>query len=91
MVVFLKSAFKFPLAVIVAVATFRFDVGAWRYGLPLGAIGCLIAGFYALLYFEFLPKSIEPCGADRPAPMRTWQSSVRSPFHCCLWAASLSS
>jgi disulfide bond formation protein DsbB len=58
-----QRAFMFPLAVILAVATFRSDLDAWRYGLPLAAIGWLIAGYHVLLYFEFLPKSIEPCGA----------------------------
>lgn len=58
-----QRAFMFPLAIILAVATFQSDLNAWRYGVPLAAIGWLIAGYHSLLYFEFLPKSIEPCGA----------------------------
>jgi len=58
-----QRAFMFPLAVILGVATFRSDVDAWRYGVPLAGIGGLIAVYHALLYFEFLPKNIEPCGA----------------------------
>ena len=57
-----QRAFMFPLAVLLAVAAFRSDLDAWRYGVPLAAIGWLIAGYHSLLYFEFLPKSVEPCG-----------------------------
>lgn len=58
-----QRAFMFPLAIVLAVATFRSDVDAWRYGTPLAAIGWLIAAYHCLLYFEVLPKSVEPCGA----------------------------
>lgn len=57
-----QRAFLFPLAVVLAVATFRSDYAAWRYALPLAAIGWLIAAYHVLLYAGILPKSIEPCG-----------------------------
>lgn len=56
-----QRAFMFPLAVLLAVASFRGDGGAWRYGLPLAAIGTLIAGFHSLLYAGLIPENIQPC------------------------------
>ena len=53
----------FPLAIVLAVASFRVDVGIWRYALPLAAAGVLIAGFHSLQYAGLVPKTIEPCGA----------------------------
>lgn len=57
-----QRAFMFPLAVLLGIACFRDDVGIWRYGLPLAAIGGGIAVYHALLYAEIIPKAIEPCG-----------------------------
>ncbi|WP_306224451.1 disulfide bond formation protein B [Bosea beijingensis] len=56
-----QRAFMFPLAVVLAVASFRSDTGAWRYALPLAVIGMLIAGFHGLLYAGLVPASIQPC------------------------------
>ncbi len=56
-----QRAFMFPLAVLLAVASFRADAGAWRYGLPLAAIGMAIAGFHSLLYAGFIPEGIQHC------------------------------
>ena len=56
-----QRAFMFPLAIILAVATFRGDARAWRYALPLAAIGALIAGFHSLLYAGLIPEGIQPC------------------------------
>jgi len=53
----------FPLTVILAVACYRFDPGIWRYGLPIAALGGLIAAFHTLQYFGLIPQSIEPCGS----------------------------
>lgn len=57
-----QRVFMFPLAVMLAIATFRGDMDIWRYALPLAAIGWLIAGFHGLIYLGLLPKAIEPCG-----------------------------
>lgn len=56
-----QRAFMFPLAVLLAVASFRGDAGAWRYALPLAGIGLLIAGFHSLLYAGLIPENIQPC------------------------------
>jgi disulfide bond formation protein DsbB len=57
-----QRVFMFPLAVILAVATFREDAGVWRYALPLAVIGGLIAAFHSLLYAGIIPEAIKPCG-----------------------------
>ncbi|KPH78359.1 MULTISPECIES: disulfide bond formation protein B [Bosea] len=56
-----QRAFMFPLAILLAVASYRGDAGAWRYGLPLAVIGMAIAGFHSLLYAGFIPEGIQPC------------------------------
>lgn len=56
-----QRAFMFPLAVLLAVASFRGDTGIWRYGLPLAAIGMAIAAFHSLLYAGLIPGGIQPC------------------------------
>lgn len=56
-----QRAFMFPLAILLAVASFRGDAGAWLYTLPLAAIGTAIAGFHSLLYAGFIPEGIQPC------------------------------
>lgn len=62
-----QRAFMFPLAAILAVAAYRSDTGAWRYALPVAAIGWLFAAYHMLLYAELLPKSIEPCAQGGPS------------------------
>ena len=51
-----QRAFMFPLAVILAVAAYRSDTSAWRYALPVAAIGWLVAAYHMLIYAELLPK-----------------------------------
>lgn len=58
-----QRAFMFPLAAILAVACFVSDTSAWRYALPVAAIGWLIALYHSLLYGGVIPEGIEPCGA----------------------------
>lgn len=57
-----QRAFMFPLAILLAVAAYRADGGAWFYVAPLAAIGWLIAAFHNLLYFNIIPTAIKPCG-----------------------------
>lgn len=56
-----QRAFMFPLAILLAVASFRGDAGAWLYALPLAAIGAAIAAFHSLLYAGLVPEGIQPC------------------------------
>ena len=57
-----QRAFIFPLAIILAVASFRDDHAVWHYALPLAVGGSLIAAFHTLLYAGLIPEAIEPCG-----------------------------
>ncbi|MFC4171562.1 disulfide bond formation protein B [Microvirga sp. GCM10011540] len=62
-----QRVFMFPLAVILAVATFREDTGVWRYALPIAALGGLVAAFHSLLYAGIIPEAIKPCAATGPS------------------------
>ncbi|WP_420845491.1 disulfide bond formation protein B [Novosphingobium pentaromativorans] len=57
-----QRAFMFPLAIILAVASYTSDAGAWRYALPVAGVGWLIAFYHALLYFGVIAQNITPCG-----------------------------
>lgn len=58
-----QRAFMFPLAIILGVACWRTDFQVWIYALPLAAIGEIIASFHLLLYWNIIPRAIEPCGS----------------------------
>lgn len=58
-----QRTFMFPLAVIIGVACYVSDFGVWRYGLPIAAMGWLIALYHSLLYTGVIPEGIKPCGA----------------------------
>ncbi len=58
-----QRAFMFPLAVVLGIACWRSDAQVWLYALPLAAIGGLIAAFHLLLYWNVIPRAIEPCGS----------------------------
>ncbi|GAA5542312.1 MULTISPECIES: disulfide bond formation protein B [Alphaproteobacteria] len=62
-----QRAFMFPLAVILAVASFRGETSVSWYGLPLTTLGAAIAAFHSLLYAGIIPAAIEPCGQDGPS------------------------
>lgn len=62
-----QRAFMFPLAVLLAVACYRSDAGAWRYALPLALIGWLVAGWHTLLFYGVVPEPIQPCSASGPS------------------------
>lgn len=57
-----QRAFMFPLAAILAVASFRSDVGVWLYAVPVAVVGWMIAAFHNLVYFKLVPTAIKPCG-----------------------------
>ena len=56
-----QRAFMFPLAVILAIASFRSDSNVLPYAISLALLGSLIAGFHSLLYAGFIPEGIQPC------------------------------
>lgn len=57
----------FPLAVILGVATYRHDTGAWRYAIPIAVTGLALAGYHSLQYSGLLPAPIVPCQASGPS------------------------
>lgn len=62
-----QRIFMFPLAVILAIACLRSDVGIWRYALPLALLGWLIAAFHMLQYVGVIPAALTPCTAGGPS------------------------
>lgn len=62
-----QRAFMFPLAVVLAVASYRSDRQAWRYALPLAAIGWTIAAYHNLLFAGLIPEAIQPCTDSGPS------------------------
>lgn len=61
-----QRAFMFPLAVMLAVASFDTDTKVWRYALPIAVLGWLIAAYHMMLYAGIIPAALEPCG-DGPS------------------------
>lgn len=62
-----QRAFMFPLAVILGVAMLVGDRVAWRYGVPLAAIGGAVAAYHSLLYADVIAEPIRPCTATGPS------------------------
>jgi disulfide bond formation protein DsbB len=62
-----QRAFMFPLAIILAVACYAGDGSVWRYGLPVAAAGFFIALYHNLLFWGFVPETIQPCTATGPS------------------------
>lgn len=52
----------FPLALILMIASYRTDRQVVYYALPLAVIGGCIAAYHSLLFYNIIPKTIEPCG-----------------------------
>lgn len=52
----------FPLAVLLAIASYRSEPGIWRYALPISVLGWAVATYHSLLYVGLLPTPIVPCG-----------------------------
>jgi disulfide bond formation protein DsbB len=52
----------FPLAVMLAVSCYVSDATVWRYGLPIAALGWLVALYHTLLYAGIIPAELAPCG-----------------------------
>ncbi len=52
----------FPLVMILGIACLRGDAGAIPYAASLATTGGLVALWHTGLYFELIPRQIEPCG-----------------------------
>jgi disulfide bond formation protein DsbB len=62
-----QRTFMFPLPILLAIACYRSDVGVWRYALPLGTAGWLVAAYHSLLYLDIIPEVIAPCSDAGPS------------------------
>ncbi len=62
-----QRIFMFPLAVLLGVAAFRADGGAFFYGLPLAVMGGLVAAYHCLLYADILTEAMRPCTQTGPS------------------------
>lgn len=51
----------YPLVVIILIGSFPLDKSIIKYALPLAAIGAVIALYHNLIYYGFIPESIQPC------------------------------
>lgn len=61
-----QRVFLFPLALLLPIGLFPFDPTVVRYGLPLAAIGWLIAVFHLLLQAGVVPEGLKPCTQGVP-------------------------
>ena len=62
-----QRVFMFPLAVILGVACYNADSGAWRYALPLAGLGALIAAYHNLVYFGIVDETLVACSRSGPS------------------------
>tara|TARA_R110002167_G_scaffold333501_3_gene540603 strand:+ start:411 stop:851 length:441 start_codon:yes stop_codon:yes gene_type:complete len=58
-----QRVFMFPLAIVLAVACFTSDLGAWRYALPLATAGWLVAAYHVLMIADVIPEDIVRCSS----------------------------
>jgi disulfide bond formation protein DsbB len=59
----------YPLVFVLGVGTFRGDPGAWRYGLPLAAIGLFIAAYHVTI--QWMPSvDVGACSVGPPCSGR---------------------
>lgn len=56
-----QRIFMFPLAVILTMALFPFDLGIVKYSLALAIGGAGVALYHCLLFAGFIPESVQPC------------------------------
>ena len=52
----------FPLVLVLGVGLLPFDARSSRYGLPLAAVGWIMALYHCLLYWGVIPPDLVPCG-----------------------------
>jgi len=61
-----QRIFMFPLVFVLAAGLFPFDTKVFRYALPLGLVGLLVAGFHLLLVAGVIPEAMTPCRQGVP-------------------------
>lgn len=61
-----QRIFMFPLVLILAVGLFPFNGDVFRFAIPLGIGGWLVALFHVLLVAGVIPEAIKPCSQGVP-------------------------
>ncbi len=56
-----QRIFLFPLAIIFLLALHPLDLRVVRYALPIAIIGWLFTFYHCLLFYGFIPESLQPC------------------------------
>ncbi len=56
-----QRVFMFPLAIILLLGLFPFDVNVVRYALPLSLGGVAVALYHTLLQIGIIPETAAPC------------------------------
>jgi len=56
-----QRIFMFPLVVILLAGLHPFDIKVIRYALPVAVIGLLFTIYHCLLFFGFIPETLQPC------------------------------
>ena len=56
-----QRLFMFPLVVVLLVGLHPLDIRVARYALPLAIIGLLFTLYHCLLFYGFIPESLQPC------------------------------
>ncbi len=79
----------FPLAAILTLAFFPFDLGHVRYSLALALGGACVAVYHCLLYAGLIPENIQPCSQGVSCADRTSQQIAGLPIPMLSLAAFL--
>ena len=56
-----QRIFMFPLAIILLVGLYPLDRQVIRFALPIVVIGLLFTIYHCLLFYGFIPESLQPC------------------------------
>ena len=56
-----QRIFIYPLVLIFTVGLLSFDKSVIKYSFPLAIAGWFVALYHTLLYYGFIPESIQPC------------------------------
>lgn len=56
-----QRIFMYPLVAILGIGLYLKDKKVVYYALPLSVVGWAIAIYHNLLYYKFLPESVQPC------------------------------
>jgi len=56
-----QRIFMFPLTIILLLGLHPLDTRVTKYALPIAGIGFLFTLYHSLLFYGFIPESLQPC------------------------------